>query len=146
MPEYAYVWRVETAKETQEHGHKHRGAFNCGAVAVYRDAARRDGRANQRNPSSHPSPDEDYEIGRYFRRGDHFFGMKSLAQLRMWFPSKTGRRAMEGFGMIARKYRLPAHNVHTSWAQAIFDWRYAELVEERSLADLKPTAQENDHE
>jgi len=91
----------------------------------------------------HPTPYNDIQLG-WSRLGDvgrdsYYFGFASLAQMRQWVYMPKWRRALADYGLVLRKYRVPAKYFRRSPFQAIFRRREATLIETRrpDYADRK---------
>jgi hypothetical protein len=141
-PRKISVWRVETraSHATDALKRSYTGAFQSGGVSAYLAAIMDDDRCRSFDPHSHPSPytGETPEMVLKFSEDRHVFGVRSLTQLRDWFPSAKGRKAMEDeCDLVARRYEVPAEDTVRGIAQTMFNPTRAEPVETRSVYTLK---------
>lgn len=66
----------------------------------------------------------------------HRFGVASVADLLLWFPSKAGREAMARKGAVLSEYEVPAASVALGDIRLFFDPFEAHLTARHSLATL----------
>ncbi|MCG5484014.1 MAG: hypothetical protein KK482_09870 [Sinorhizobium meliloti] len=107
------------------------GAFRAG-LAYEHDAHRK---AGCRSAYYHPSPYSGEELGTelsdLFMKGktdDYHFGCRSKSQLRSWFRSAPGRRAMAKAGGVVVTYEAPREAVALGKTQVAFDINRAAKV------------------
>lgn len=86
-----------------------RGAFGAGLAAIHDQECHV---RYRRSAYSHPGPCAEYDTplkalfdGPYY--GDYFFGCQSKTQLRSWFGSRPGCRAMTEAGGVMVTYEVP---------------------------------------
>lgn len=99
------------------------GAFGAGLAYEHDDH-----RKCRHSAYEHPSPCGVGELGTELqdrwlrgRTDDYLFGCRSRTQLRSWFRSKPGRRAMAKAGGLMVTYEVPREAVAMGNTQVIFD-------------------------
>ncbi|MDW9519144.1 hypothetical protein GOB43_17930 [Sinorhizobium meliloti] len=110
------IYRIESRD-----GH---GAFGAGLAYEHDDHRHRNYR---RSAYSHPGPSCEggpmadlFNYGRGGNPDDYYFGCRSKTQLRSWFGSKPGRRAMAKAGGVMVTYEVPDDAVVKGSTQIAF--------------------------
>jgi hypothetical protein len=131
------VYRIEHAETGQ-------GPFSCGIRHKYDEAHRcRDRDHSAANP---PGPLSYGEHGTaladlYDKRGSeavsYVFGFESLKQLKGWFRSKLGRRALAQEGMVLATFEVPENAIARGNWQVAFKRSQAYRLANMDLVELR---------
>ncbi|MBD9511932.1 hypothetical protein IB265_34855 [Ensifer sp. ENS10] len=108
-----------------EHGESGRGAFAAGLARTHDEFS-----GSDHSAYDHPGPigEWDTELHSQYMRGEldsHYFGCRSKTQLRSWFRSSPGRRAMAKAGGVMVTYEAPREAIAMGRTQLAFDMNRA---------------------